>query len=71
MALIQATELIFGAAINENHQRGHEIIQINLGAVNDWINLRAGSLATLWTVGAPCLFEISRYIQVNLMNVLI
>lgn len=54
MALIQATEKIFGAAINENHQRGHEIIQINLGAVNDWINLRAGSLAKLWTVGAPC-----------------
>lgn len=40
MAFIQATVQIFGAAINENHQRGHEIIQINLGAVNDWIKSR-------------------------------
>lgn len=29
------------------------------------IGLRAGSLAKLWTVGAPLMFEISCHIEVN------
>lgn len=51
MVFIKARELNFGAVIHENHQRGHEIMQINPGAVNDWIKnrLNFGQLV------APCL----------------